>query len=281
MLYILLADSAIEIIPRKLYNIKSVGQNVKKYGEAGKILDISLHHYAMKSLKQHTARGRPDIVHHFLIDTLSSLLNKWDKLRLYIHTRDFSDNPSRIFEINPHMRPPKEYLRFKGVLFKLLTENVIKIPKDTEIIKNTFIDLKKIEKKGKEAQLFTEPLNVISNPDSGPPKEFLLPEHWDEYGESFVLARKIKKKLANFIKYLNPDVILRFQSNGKLIPQTQLFTPEDREKNVLVIIGGFQSGSFSPQVGQISAKDVSIFPKNLESWSVVQRVLINYENLFI
>ena len=96
MLYLILADSGLELIPKDLGKHPSVGKNIKRFGNLGRILDISLHHSAMKSLKDTYSRGRPDIVHKFLIDSQASILNKLGLLRIFIHTYD-----DKLYEINP------------------------------------------------------------------------------------------------------------------------------------------------------------------------------------
>lgn len=273
-----MVDSALELIPKELGKFSAVGKNIKKYGDAGKILDINLHHSAMSKLKDKGSRGRPDIIHHFLMDSLSSPLNKWNLLRIYVHTR----STNKIYEFNPLMRTPKISNRFKGVIFKLLTEGSIKIQKSNEINEGGFL---KSSKSGTDTSplkdLFYKPRSLEFNrktTDKGPPPEFLENGHFFEYNES-VLARKMKKSLPKFIEFLNPDSVFRFKQTGTLIKPYEIFNKISPHEHIVALVGGFQSGNFSGSVSDIpNSADVSIFPAKLESWSVVQRILSNLEN---
>jgi rRNA pseudouridine-1189 N-methylase Emg1 (Nep1/Mra1 family) len=283
MLYIILADSALEMVPTALKGHPSVEKNIKKYGDAGKLLDIAYHHSAMTSLPDHMSRGRPDIIHHFLIDSLSSILNKWNLLRLYVHTR--IDNS--IYEISPLMRPPKDYNRFKGVMFNLLKDGILKIQNDEQITRGGFItpdSIDKVHDKDPVIPEFLRPLTfnqIEKNNAHGPSVEFLEVEHFNEQND-IVLARRMRKlgTVTKLVEFLRPDKVFLLDNSGKLLKQSQLFTKCSQKEHVVVIIGGFQSGEFSPAVlnPDLGYETVSIFPENIESWTVIQRIIVNYEN---
>ena len=102
MMHLILADSELELMP----------EEIKK----GRILlDSSLHHSLMKGFKDWKRRGRPDIVHIFLLIAQESILNKEGLLRTYVHTRN-----NEIIYVNPEMRIIKNYNRFKGLMQQLL-----------------------------------------------------------------------------------------------------------------------------------------------------------------
>lgn len=65
MLNVILADSELELIPKKLWNHPVIKKFVKKRKKDVRytLLDSSYHHKAMKNLKENYRRGRPDIVH--------------------------------------------------------------------------------------------------------------------------------------------------------------------------------------------------------------------------
>jgi rRNA small subunit pseudouridine methyltransferase Nep1 len=236
MLYILLAETASEIIPGKYRGHSSVLNNAKKYGNPGRILDSALHHSFMKNLKDSSKRGRPDILQQFLITCLTSILCKNDQLRIYFHTYS-----NEIFEVNPMMRPPKDYIRFKGLIYKLLTEKKITAG----------------HRKSRE-----------NNANS---KEKL---------ENPILINNIRLPIQGFVKQINPDKIFRFTSKGKIINRTELFSimHSNSEQNILCIVGGFQSGSFSQSITDIEAEDISIYPEGLETNTVINQIIINFEN---
>ncbi|MCP4760880.1 MAG: hypothetical protein GY870_03800 [archaeon] len=280
MLYLFLVDSALEIIPKSIKTHQSIGKNIKRYGDGGRLLDMSLHHSAMRTLKNHASRGRPDIVHHFLVDALASPCNKWNMLRIFIHTRN-DEYQNKMLEINPFMRPPKSYHRFKGVFYNLLKENVIKIPLTDKIARGSTIHIDNFKNPNEMTKKFIQPSKFsekLKTGRSGPPIEFLKSDHWEEYNENLVLARKVNKSLPNLIKYINPDKIFRFEKEGKLLPPDQLFKNINPKEHIIALVGGFQAGNFSEIVKNIEAEPISIFPNNLETWAVNQRIIINYEN---
>jgi rRNA pseudouridine-1189 N-methylase Emg1 (Nep1/Mra1 family) len=278
MLYLFLVDSALELIPKGIGKHVSIGKNIRRLGDAGKILDSSLHHSIMKTLKNNNARGRPDIIHHFLNDTLSSPLNKWNLLRIFLHTRN-----NNIFEINPIMRPPRDYNRFKGVFYKLLRGNDLKIPLGENITKRGQLVKKTEQFKDDVSKTFFKPLKYSKqnrNSSFGPPIEFLGPKHFIERDE-MVFTRKMRGTLTKIIDFLRPNRVIKLSSIGKLVFPDQIFNKSNPREHLVALIGGFQSGNFSSTIANIKTEDLSIFPMNLESWAVVQRVLINYENFIL
>lgn len=116
LLTLILAESALEIVPRKLWNHMVIKHYSEKRGKAPKflLLDRSYHHTAMKTLKGNEKRGRPDIVHLTLLEALSSPLNKEQLLQVYVHTiNDY------VIRIDPQIRLPKNYNRFIGLMEQL------------------------------------------------------------------------------------------------------------------------------------------------------------------
>ncbi|HEC88395.1 MAG TPA: 16S rRNA methyltransferase [Thermoplasmata archaeon] len=115
MMHLILADSELEKIPAEIKNHSCVRKN------RSFILDASLHHSAMKKIKDWQRRGRPDIVHLFLLISQESILNKEGMLRTYVHTRN-----NKVIYINPETRIIKNYNRFKGLIEQLF--KVKKVP---------------------------------------------------------------------------------------------------------------------------------------------------------
>jgi rRNA small subunit pseudouridine methyltransferase Nep1 len=130
MLNIVLAESALEAIPRQLWQ----KPQIKKYAEKKRkspqflVLDRSYHHAAMKELADNERRGRPDIVHFSLLEALGSPLNKEGLLQVYVHT--VGDNA--IF-VNPETRLPRNYNRFVGLVEQLFEHKQIP-PKGTPLL---------------------------------------------------------------------------------------------------------------------------------------------------
>ena len=126
-LKIVIAESALELIPKSLWNNPVILKSAKKRGKkpSEMLLDVSIHYQAMKELPDRFKRGRPDIIHITLLNLLESPLNKEGLLHVYVHTY----NDLVIF-IRPDIRLPKNYNRFVGLMEQLLVEG--KVPPDTE-----------------------------------------------------------------------------------------------------------------------------------------------------
>ena len=98
-LIIILVECGLELIPKQIRNQPSVKRNLKVKKYYSLLLDTALHHSAMKNLKNHEKRGRPDITHICLLNALGSPLNKSGNLKIYVHTIH-----NRIFDINSEIR---------------------------------------------------------------------------------------------------------------------------------------------------------------------------------
>ena len=116
MLNLILAESAFETIPEKLWKNPSIQKYAKLRRKHPRflMLDRSYHHRAMKFLEQNEKRGRPDIVHFALLEALGSPLNKEGLLQVYVHT--FNDY---VIEVNPETRLPRNYERFVSLIEQL------------------------------------------------------------------------------------------------------------------------------------------------------------------
>ncbi len=116
LLTLILAETALETIPKKLWRHPAIERYSEKRGKSPEflLLDRSYHHTVMKSLKGNEKRGRPDIVHFALLEALSSPLNKERLLQIYVHTiNDY------VIMVNPQVRLPRNYNRFIGLMEQL------------------------------------------------------------------------------------------------------------------------------------------------------------------
>lgn len=122
MLNLLLADSEIETVPQEIAGQPAVRINAaKRKKPASKILlDATIHHSAMKRLEGADRRGRPDIVHFFLLLGLESILSKRGLLRIFVHTRN-----DELISIDPATRLPKNYPRFVGLMESLFADKAV------------------------------------------------------------------------------------------------------------------------------------------------------------
>jgi len=115
-LTLILAESALELVPKKILGHPAVVSYSKKSGKHANeiLLDRSYHHKAMTDLKDAEKRGRPDIIHMALLEALGTPLNKEGLLKIYVHTID-----DHIITVSSKARLPKNYNRFVNLLEQL------------------------------------------------------------------------------------------------------------------------------------------------------------------
>jgi rRNA small subunit pseudouridine methyltransferase Nep1 len=118
-LNLILAESALELVPKELRNDQSVVSDARRRGaEASRILlDRSFHHRAMLKLKDGAKRGRPDLVHVTLLSVTSTPLYMDGEVKVYIHTC-----ADEVLELQERTRVPKSYFRFRGLVEQALVE---------------------------------------------------------------------------------------------------------------------------------------------------------------
>lgn len=112
-LTLILAESALEVVPRSLWSHPAVMRHAARQGkDAGEVLlDRSYHHAAMLKLADAFRRGRPDITHFSLLEATTSPLYLLGKLRVFVHTvNDY------VITVGAKVRPPKTYARFAGLI---------------------------------------------------------------------------------------------------------------------------------------------------------------------
>ena len=128
MLTLILAESALETVPERLWTHRSVQRYAKLRRKPPQfiLLDRSYHHAAMRRLEQSEKRGRPDIVHFALLEALGSPLNKEGLLQVYVHT--IGDH---VIRVEPTTRLPRNYNRFVSLIEQLFEYKKIP-PKSTE-----------------------------------------------------------------------------------------------------------------------------------------------------
>jgi len=107
-----LADSELELIPKRIASLPAIRRDAERRKKKAEelLLDSSLHHSAMKGLKEWERRGRPDIVHISLLIANESILNRENMLDMVVHTRN-----NEAIKIDPEMKVIKNYNRFKGL----------------------------------------------------------------------------------------------------------------------------------------------------------------------
>jgi len=122
MLSLVIAESALELVPKEIQNHPSVIFHSKKLEKnpSDILLDNSWHFAAMKGIKNEYKRGRPDIVHLCLLEACTIPLYFENKIRVFVHTID-----DKVIFIGENVRIPKSYHRFEGLIEKLYKEKII------------------------------------------------------------------------------------------------------------------------------------------------------------
>ena len=122
VLTLVLAESAIELVPNEIAHQKAVlnWARRKEKNPERLILDQNYHYTAMKRLGREQARGRPDIAHVCLLLALGTPLNFNGQLRCIVHTRE-----NKAIMVNPKTRLPRNTDRFVALLEQLYDQRVV------------------------------------------------------------------------------------------------------------------------------------------------------------
>jgi len=118
LLNFVLAESALELVPKEIRKQPAVSSDARRRGKDASeiLLDRSFHHSAMAKLKDSEKRGRPDLVHGALLSVTGTPLYLEGKVKVFVHTYD-----DVVVEVLPKTRIPKSYLRFRGLMEQVLS----------------------------------------------------------------------------------------------------------------------------------------------------------------
>lgn len=94
-------------------------------------------------------------------------------------------------------------------------------------------------------------------------------------GEPLLILKKLS--LGELLEKIKPTYIVALTRIGK--PQTLIQTAKNlaKQKNPVVLVGGFPHGHFSNQTLKLANEKISIDPVGLDAWIVVSRILSAYE----
>jgi len=87
------------------------------------------HKGVLKKIGKAPENYRPDILHQCLLTLLDSPLNKAGHLKVYIHTSSHV-----LIEVSPHIRVPRTYRRFSGLMIQLLHKLKIRAADGPEVL---------------------------------------------------------------------------------------------------------------------------------------------------
>jgi len=123
LLSLIIAEAALETVPKSIAKHPSVVRHASKIGKPADeiLLDRSYHHAAMLKLKDSDRRGRPDLVHFALLEATSTPLYHKNMLKVCVHT-----TANKVIFLSENVRLPKSYFRFEGLMEDLFKSRKIR-----------------------------------------------------------------------------------------------------------------------------------------------------------
>ena len=127
-LHVILAESALELVPGSLRGHPAVRSHARRLGRdpSDMLLDVSWHYGAMKQMPDAQRRGRPDLVHFAILSATATPLYRAGLARLYVHTVQ-----DAVVRFSAHTRIPKSYHRFEGLFAQLLRQGSVRSEGET------------------------------------------------------------------------------------------------------------------------------------------------------
>ena len=241
MLSLILAESALEIVPERLRGHPSVASSSRRLGQgpASTLLDVSWHHAAMARLAGARRRGRPDIAHSALLAAAGTPLYAAGRLGVYVHTID-----DAVVRVGPGTRLPKSYHRFAGLYGGVLSRDGGGGGGGAAADAADGRPLLEARRPMGLAELLAEirPAVTVGMTRSGRPGTFR-------------------------------DAAACLAAAGGGAPQGE----EEGGGGPCLVVGGFQRGGFSRATMGLLDEAISVGPRRLEAHVVVSRALYEYE----
>ncbi|XP_021282196.1 ribosomal RNA small subunit methyltransferase NEP1 [Herrania umbratica] len=104
-----------------IFVLEKASLEVAKVGKSFQLLNSDDHANFLRKNKKNPAYCRPDIAHQALLAILDSPINKAGRLQaVYVKTEK-----GVLFEVKPHVRIPRTYKRFSGIMLQLLQQHKI------------------------------------------------------------------------------------------------------------------------------------------------------------
>ncbi|KAJ7976622.1 Ribosomal RNA small subunit methyltransferase NEP1 [Quillaja saponaria] len=104
--------------PKVIFVLERASLEVAKVGKTYQLLNSDDHANFLRKNNKNPADYRPDIVHQALLFILDSPLNKAGRLHaVYVRT-----DKGVLLEVKPHVRLPRTFKRFAGIMLQLLQQ---------------------------------------------------------------------------------------------------------------------------------------------------------------
>ncbi|MEM0449075.1 MAG: hypothetical protein QW520_04570 [Methanomassiliicoccales archaeon] len=119
MISLVLVDAELERIPGHCpaHSMPRVCGVEKGDLEQVLVLDSYIHRHILEGLESGSRRGRPDIVHSFLLLAQDSRPRREGWLRSYVHTR-----ADEVIQVGPEFMPERNYMSFLAQVSELLSQ---------------------------------------------------------------------------------------------------------------------------------------------------------------
>jgi rRNA small subunit pseudouridine methyltransferase Nep1 len=130
---IILEEASLELVPEKFRKHDSCKLVENRFGipPVMQILDDNYHHQLIAKLSIREKRGRPDIVHFALLDITSAPAYMEGIVEVYVHTVN-----NVTIRILSGVRLPRTFLRFSGVMAKVLSGKMDEKERELFEVKN-------------------------------------------------------------------------------------------------------------------------------------------------
>ncbi|XWS57146.1 hypothetical protein CRYUN_Cryun09bG0147500 [Craigia yunnanensis] len=115
-----------------IFVLEKASLEVAKVGKSYQLLNSDDHANFLRKNNKNPADYRPDIVHQALLAILDSPVNKAGRLQaVYVRTEK-----GVLFEVKPHVRIPRTYKRFSGIMLQLLQKlNITAVGKREKLLR--------------------------------------------------------------------------------------------------------------------------------------------------
>ena len=242
MLSLILAEAAVEIVPEPIRGHPAVASSSRRLNRSPglTLLDVSLHHAAMRRLDGAGRRGRPDIAHSALLSATGTPLYAAGRLGVYVHTAR-----GMAIRVGLGARLPKSQQRFAGLLGDVLAGGSGHPSAD-----------------GADGRplLAAEPMSL----------ERLV----GEIGPAVTVGMSRAGEPGTFG---GVAALLAGAEEGAAAAAAP-GGRGPRRSGACLVVGAFQRGGFSRRTAGLLDRTVSVGPAGLEAHVVVSRALYEYEN---
>jgi len=85
------------------------------------------------------------------------------------------------------------------------------------------------------------------------------------------------KSLSSLKQEIKPSTTIALTSHGEQTSLEVLCRELSREENPVVLLGAYPHGALNEETLNVADRQVSIYPKDLEAWVIVSRLIYEYE----